>query len=469
MPKALKCRVRRCVYTPTSREDLNAHIDSVHRTEQGTLKCILCPTYSTVQMSNLNSHIEARHNPDRERFQCTVEGCTSTQASQRHLDDHIEKQHKGGGYINCPIDDCTFKAQYKNVIDLHVASLHSDDRPFVCSFDGCMFSAKRKDTLETHTRRHTGIRPYLCSDCPRQFRFRQSLLYHMQVHNPTKPWLPCTMCSFRTQRPSKLNEHVNHKHLQIKPLKCPYEGCSISFPTSRRSNLRNHINAVHEKTQLYTCSVTQCGFATYHADILSKHERFNHTQSGSRVRCGKEYQFIHSLTETLAGRCTVHQPYALNKELLRHHCNRKFIHVDAGFFFEERELLVLVECDEQQHKDETVYKVNDELARMQDATHAIRTSGNEAHVLWVRFNPDTYIVVSADGEERRFNDDMADRIKTVVEFIEDFVPSDNDSDQDMSIVYMYYDCIMVNGAPVARVTRHEEYFDELKSCVMTTF
>jgi hypothetical protein len=50
-----------------------------------------------------------------------------------------------------------------------------------------------------------------------------------------------------------------------------------------------------------------------------------------------------------------------------------------------------------------------------------------------------------------------------VEFIDEFIVPDNDTDQDMSIAYFYYD--VVNG--IAAVTQHDDYFEELQSCALS--
>lgn len=459
MPKVdtTKCRVRFCPYTPTSRADLDYHVDHVHRNTQDKFICLQCPSFGTQQLNNLNSHISAVHNP--QRFACPVEGCKSTQASQRALKDHIAKKHHGLGFIECPVEGCTFKSQYQNSIDNHVTSVHSDNRAFVCPFDGCEYTAKRRDTLQTHMRRHTDERPYVCNadGCNKSFRFRQSLMQHTEHHQPTKPMLHCHICStYKTNRPARLRQHVNEVHLDEKPHACEYEDCT--FRSTRKAALRQHVNAVHEKTEMYTCSHETCDFATYWDFVLQKHLRVGHTDTGERVRNGQEFQFLRALKDHF----DVQQPYAIRQEHLTH-CRRKFIHVDAAIALPERDLLVLIECDEQQHKDTSIYDVRQELVRMQDATQGIRASGETAHVLWIRFNPDTYTVTTTAGEQGRQNDALTTRIARVVEFIQEFVPVDNDSEQDMTVAYMYYD--VTDG--VATVTQHEEYFDELKQCTIT--
>ena len=459
MPKVdtTKCRVHTCPYEPKSDKDVKAHVHSNHFNGE-MFTCPHCP-HVAKQMSNLNSHIDRAHSGPRQRLPCPFDGCTSTQASQRHLDDHIAKKHHGLGFIHCPVETCEFQAQYKNVMDMHVVSIHSDDKPFVCTFAGCDYATKRRDTLESHLRRHTGERPFVCNEdgCTKTFAHRQTLTQHLLLHQPSQPWLYCSMCAhYKTKRPARLREHVNEVHMQVKPLVCEYDDCD--YCTCREYAMRQHVNAIHEKKELYTCSHDTCDFTTYWPPSAQHHNRYGHTQSGDRVRNGKEHQVVNGLKQHF----DVQQPYAIRQAHLTH-CRRKFIHVDAAIALPERDLLVLIECDEQQHKDPTIYNVCDELTRVQDATHGIRVSGETAHVLWIRFNPDTYTVTSASGEVQRQNDTLEKRVQCVVEFIEEFVPADNESEQDMTIAYMYYD--VVNGS--ATVTQHEEYFDELKPCTMT--
>jgi hypothetical protein len=249
--------------------------------------------------------------------------------------------------------------------------------------------------------------------------------------------------------------------MNIKQFSCPYEDCD--FTTARRRAVRQHVNAIHEKQDVHTCPHETCDFATLWPPSLQHHVRFNHTDTGARVRNGQEYQFLRALGEHFE----VQQPYAIGKELLAH-CRRKFIHVDAAISFPERDLLVLIECDEQQHKDSTIYRIRDELTRMQDATQGVRTAGENGHVLWIRFNPDTYTVTNeATGEERRANDTMEQRVTRIMEFIEEFEAADNDTNEDMTIAYMFYDSIHVDGKSVATVIRHADYFEEFKPLTLT--
>ena len=145
MPKVdlSKCRVKFCLYVPRSKESLDDHVNHQHRNIRNELVCPHCPSYTTKQMSNLNSHMSACHDPERVRLLCPIEGCGSSQASQRHLDDHVAKKHRGEGYMLCPVDDCTFRTQYQNVLELHIQSVHCEERSFKCSFEGC----KNRETI----------------------------------------------------------------------------------------------------------------------------------------------------------------------------------------------------------------------------------------------------------------------------------------------------------------------------------
>lgn len=365
--------------------------------------------------------------------------------------------------MSCPVENCTFQSQYANVLEMHITSVHCDDRPFVCSFDGCDYAAKRHDSLQSHMRKHTGAKPYVCTfdGCNKTFAFRQSLKQHSETHVPVKPWVSCSVCVkplFRTKRPSRLREHMNEVHFRMKPYSCPMEGCE--FTTARKGAVRQHVNAIHEKQETYECSVDGCDFVTLWPFILQKHTKYNHAKTGERVRNGQEHQLLRALSAHFE----VQQPYAIRKEFLSH-CRRKFIHVDAAISIPERELLVLIECDEQQHKDQTLYSVHDELTRMQDATQGIRAAGIDAHVLWIRFNPDTYTVDSAGGCSSRMNDAMEARVTRLIEFISEFVPADNITDQDMTVAYFYYD--VLDG--VTAVTQDPEYFEELRACAVSVF
>ena len=111
----------------------------------------------------------------------------------------------------------------------------------------------------------------------------------------------------------------------------------------------------------------------------------------------------------------------------------KFARLDGVLHFPERGLTVLLEVDEDQHVH---YMVACDARRMMDVTTALMCSATATpHVLWVRFNPDTFMV---DGVKQRIK--TADRLQALHDFIANYQPV-----QPVAIAYMFYD--MLDGEP----------------------
>lgn len=170
-----------------------------------------------------------------------------------------------------------------------------------------------------------------------------------------------------------------------------------------------------------------------------------------RVRNGEEYQALRALSEFF--------PVQTSYVIQQHHLvglGRKFINIDGVIRVPETNLIVFVEIDEQQHKDATLYSIPEELSRMEDATAGMRYAGSHAHILWIRFNPNTYTVNGV-----RTNESISHRVDAIKEFIDEFSPSAD----EMTIVYAFYDV----EDDEATIIHNDEFFEELRDCVQTIF
>ena len=82
----------------------------------------------------------------------------------------------------------------------------------------------------------------------------------------------CPHCSFKTNRPSHLE-----KHLQIHQTKKDLLRCSLcDFRCVRQSDLGKH-QLLHADV-VYTCPRPNCKFKTFHEFYLKKHEKYGHQE-----------------------------------------------------------------------------------------------------------------------------------------------------------------------------------------------
>ena len=119
------------------------------------------------------------------------------------------------------------------------------------------------------------------------------------------------------------------------------------------------------------------------------------------------------------------------------------------FVFEEQHSVVLVELDEDQHKD---WCLNSEIARVNAIVSSLWIGGNDRHVLVVCFNPDACHV---DGKIRRVP--RATRYRRVIGVINEALAQPDLPGNTWSIQHMYYDvlvdreCIMDDIDPAIAV------------------
>lgn len=66
--------------------------------------------------------------------------------------------------------------------DKSLSFLGPGEKPYKCPVNGCMWAFSRSDELNRHKRKHTGERPYLCTQCNRNFARSDHLKQHQRVH-----------------------------------------------------------------------------------------------------------------------------------------------------------------------------------------------------------------------------------------------------------------------------------------------
>jgi hypothetical protein len=197
---------------------------------------------------------------------------------------------------------------------------------------------------------------------------------------------------------------------------------------------------VHNNDRPYVCTAENCEARYVKANDLKQHFERNHTEWAHKRRKKKEERLFKFLRS--AG-------YAPDREPVVDFCNtatRKFARIDFALYKTDR--VVLVECDEDEHKRESVLC---EVTRMLDvaAQHAMK-NGLPLH--FIRFNPDGYIV-----EGRPQKPTMGERHKELLLAIEEPVAV------PLTITYICYS----TTAGVADVTKSDEFPPDLRGSCKT--
>ena len=446
MPKVYSCNV--CQLVCDTGASLRVH-KRIHA--KNHFQCPHC-LHKCSQKSNLTSHVNAVHNrANLPSFNC--DQCPKVCTQKRHLETHINQVHLKIKNFKCTHDGCEEVFGYANVLEAHIVRAHTNDRAFKCPAEGCDRTFAIHGNLQVHLVTHSGERNYACTVCDKTFPHRSTLVTHMLDHErPTDKLFKCDKCSYQNNRHGKLVEHTRQVHEGLKPHPCV--DCGMSF--ARPEKLRIHVNAVHLGIKLFECSVKDCDYKSAYAQQMAVHNEFGHREDGSRVHRGMELRVLNMIEQH-------YHPMegAFHVDCLPLGTSRHRVLVDASF--RVNGFLVLMEVDEDQHRDTNKYTPESELSRMRDASMMV----DEPHI-WIRFNPSSFRV---NGEVRDVG--LSERVYALHIFLQELfggtgVSADNLSESSSvdvmhvdesvvnhattKIVYCFYDCdgleqVVVNGSP----------------------
>lgn len=103
-----------------------------------------------------------------------------------------------------------------------------------------------------HIAHHGTERPWLCNECPKNYKTKIDLIQHQRVHDKARDPFQCNVCEAYFLTRSNLNTHMR-THSVKGPQKC--EICDKVFV-----NLRSHIQMVHQKVRRHACNFCDKAF-----------------------------------------------------------------------------------------------------------------------------------------------------------------------------------------------------------------
>jgi len=150
--------------------------------------------------------------------------CDKAFSQSGHLNDHM-RVHTGEKPCKCSL--CNTSFSQSSHLQTHKRRVHSNRRPYQCHYCGKMF--KTNWEVRLHVRVHTGAKPHSCRHCSDRFMWSVQLKRHLLKSHNEGTGLTCDICQKNFVRSGDFKLHVR-RHEGVKPYVC--SECPKRFCTS---------------------------------------------------------------------------------------------------------------------------------------------------------------------------------------------------------------------------------------------
>ncbi|XP_078049031.1 uncharacterized protein LOC144476200 [Augochlora pura] len=221
----------KCDVTFASKKKVHEHYRTVHSSKLSHNKisngdiyfCSDCK-HSFAKKDDYSRHLESTLHLSKIKKEVSITGtftcsvCSKNLISQRALDQHIRRIHKGDKRFICNIYGCAFQCARKSDLDRH-KQLHIEQRNIICEQCGKTFTSI--SILNDHVLYvHNKERHFVCDECGKTFKRNSLLKRHKLSHQQHRPFV-CMQCSTAFKRSHHLTRHMEtcHRIVSVKKKK----------------------------------------------------------------------------------------------------------------------------------------------------------------------------------------------------------------------------------------------------------
>ena len=253
------------------------------RTVKKVFRCSLCDFFSFNREST-EQHIRIHNEPQNTKlYYCST--CKYSTRIKPYFDKH-RKLHSNTIVRPFKCSYCPYQGRFRSHTRAHEMRHHTGEKPFVCSL--CERGFVEQHILARHMRTaHTDERPYVCDVCSRSYKQLNALRVHQRKHFDDA--YVCEFCRKRFSTIHQLQRHLDSH--QDKNIPCPVKGCT--FKTINTQRIENHVKNFHKER-----SCQDCDFRT---TIHKEYIRHKNAHSKKIIRtykcphCSKTFASIHNM------------------------------------------------------------------------------------------------------------------------------------------------------------------------------
>lgn len=240
----------------------------------------------TAQSLGIVSPFPKPHRISKKKFSC--ETCFAKYATEEELKRHISKKHLRKNKFLCEICGLALatKASFKN----HNVAKHSSIEMYQC--DKCSYQTRFEKHFKNHRAKHSSeiwcevcsqtfistaklklhckspmhvnkLNPMMCPQCDYKTYKKDNMRVHMRKHTGQRPY-QCTQCQYASADGSTLKKHVMAKHFKIRPFRC--KQCDFSCVDNK--SLTIHMRK-HTGERPFKCH--RCDYAAKRHSALASH------------------------------------------------------------------------------------------------------------------------------------------------------------------------------------------------------